>query len=185
MHTTIPATIEEIGLQLAKTAESVRPDQLSAPTPCDEFTVSDLLAHLTQVLAMTERAALKLSESVTPAKPEPDAVADASQRSARAWMTPGAMDGTTDMGFGPMPVEQVTTIIVQELALHGWDLATAVGVPYTMSDAAAQDVLRAVESFSDRARQTGSYGSAIPYSVLASPTDQALAISGRRADWNA
>ncbi|MEV6107923.1 hypothetical protein AB0M28_24945 [Streptomyces sp. NPDC051940] len=71
-------------------------------------------------------------------------------------------------------------ITLQELALHGWDLARAVGRPYQVSGAAAA-VLAVVEQIAEQARATGGYGPAIAAPAGADAFARALAASGRAA----
>jgi uncharacterized protein (TIGR03086 family) len=178
------AAIAELSDVLTVTADAVRPGQLDARTPCVGFTIGDLLGHLAAFLARSERAARKLSEPLPAGDSGPAAVTVAARAVGAAWQLPSALLGTTDMGFGEMPAELAAMITVQELGLHGWDLAVAAGRPYRLTEPTGQAVLEAVEGFAARARASGSYGPPLHVSPNAPVLQRALAAGGRSPSWS-
>jgi uncharacterized protein (TIGR03086 family) len=181
---TVTAAIAELADALTATAGAVQAGQLDARTPCADFTVGDLLGHLAGFLARSQRAARKLSEPLPAEGTGPGAVAVAARALGVAWQSADVLLGTTDMGFGPMPAEAAAVITVQELGLHGWDLAVATGSPYRLSEQTGRAVLEAVEGFAARARASGSYGPALHLSPNATALQRALAASGRSPSWS-
>lgn len=121
--------LTEFATLFARTATAVPAEQLTAATPCADFTVADLFSHLGGVLPDSERAARKLPRAAEPvaALTEPAAVAACAERAAAAWREPDALADTTEFGPGAMPAAFAAAITLQELALHGWDLARATG----------------------------------------------------------
>nr|BBM95952.1 hypothetical protein [Streptomyces sp.] len=180
---TVPAAIAELTDALTATVGAVQTGQLDGRTPCPDFTVGDLLGHLAEFLARSQRAARKLGV-LSAEGSGPEAVAAAARALGVAWQPGDALLGTTDMGFGPMPAELAAVITIQELGLHGWDLAVATGSPYRLSEPTGRAVLEAVVSFSPRARASGSYGPALHLSPNAPALQRALAASGRSPSWS-
>lgn len=186
MPTDIAPAIAEFATALAQVAASVRDDQFGARTPCEKFTAAELLAHLGWVLPSSERAARK--EPQTPADsqspPDPAAVAEAARRVAAAWSDPAAYGGITAFGPGNMPAGLAAVITLQELALHGWDLARATGQAFEASETSGRAALEAVNQLAPNARTNGSYGPPFTTSAPAPAFQQALADSGRDPGWN-
>ncbi|GAA1226768.1 TIGR03086 family metal-binding protein [Kitasatospora nipponensis] len=183
MHT----AIQEFAAAFAETASAVRAEQLSARTPCEKFTVAELLDHLAGVLPSSERAARKQPQSTAgdPAPVTPAAVAEYAINVAVAWADPAAYEGLTEFGPGEMPADFAAAITLQELALHGWDLAGATGRRFRVGEDSANTVLAVVEQIAANARATGAYGEPVAVSADASAFDRALAVSGRNPGWSA
>ncbi|MYS24419.1 TIGR03086 family protein [Streptomyces sp. DvalAA-14] len=175
--------IAELSAALTEVADAVRPEHLGGRTPCAAFDTAALLGHLAGSLAMCERAARKLAGPLPAVGSTAKEVADAARSVGTAWQLAQAPLGDTDMGFGRMPAALAVTITVQELGLHGWDLARAIGHPYRISEETEQTVLEAVEEFAARARASRSYGPALRLSPNTPALLRALAASGRSPFW--
>lgn len=111
----------------------VRLDQLDLPTPCDDFTVRDLLAHLVDVLRRV--AALGRGEEPFALPPMPD-VADDGWRDAwlaaahdvqAAWTDDATLDRTIRLPWAEMTGGVTLVSYVSEITVHTWDLAHATG----------------------------------------------------------
>jgi uncharacterized protein (TIGR03086 family) len=186
MTTDLPAAIGEFAAALARVASSVREDQLAARTPCEKFSAAELLAHLGEVLPASERAAHKVPQPAAGSAPEPDdpaAIAAAARRVAVAWSDPAAYEDTTEFGPGGMPAAVAAIITLQELAVHGWDLARATGQPFEVGEAAGRAALEAVDQIAGNARVSGAYGPPFDVPATAPAFHRALADSGRNPDW--
>ena len=120
---------------------SVRPDQYDNKTPCEEWTVRDLLEHAIGVVAGLGAAA-----SGTPGSPlklgsDPAAqFQQAAISTLAAWRTPGVFDQILDIGAGPMP-GRVLAGINLDTATHTWDIATATGQSTQLPDDVATSAL--------------------------------------------
>ncbi|MEU9449807.1 TIGR03086 family metal-binding protein [Streptomyces sp. NPDC048277] len=181
--------IRECADAVAATAAGVRAEQLREPTPCAKFTVADLVDHLTGTLLTAERAARREAPSDTAlsdAAPagSPSALVDAAGRTATVWSDAAAYEGTTMFGEWEMPAVLVASITLQELAVHGWDLARATGRPFSLGEDTAQLVLGAVEQIADQVRGNGGYGPPVAVPADAPAFQRALAASGRDPEWN-
>ena len=130
-----PAAQRTIGV-----ATSVADEQLDLPTPCPEACVGDLIDHLGVFAVGFVAAARKESEGDTPPPPTPsrsnleagwrDRLSRDLLALADAWQDPEAWDGSTFAGGIEMPAEVVGLVALDELVVHGWDIAVATGQPY-------------------------------------------------------
>lgn len=109
----------------------VTPDQLDSPTPCERWTVADLIDHLvgSQHWARCALDGLGTTESGEgSAKGDFQAAfADASARALSAFQADGALGRTVNPGFGDMPAPALLGLVTTDTFQHSWDLATATG----------------------------------------------------------
>ncbi|MFJ4773232.1 TIGR03086 family metal-binding protein [Streptomyces uncialis] len=137
---------------VARLAEGVREDQLDAPTPCPDYAVRHLLGHLVSLsVAFRDAARRELGPTTdtSPGSSLPELPADwraalpgALAEMAEAWRDPAAWEGETRAGGVPLPGAVAGLVAVDELVVHGWDLARATGQEYAPDEA----VLRASEA---------------------------------------
>ncbi len=118
----------------------VRPQQWSWPTPCTEWNVRQLVDHL--VLGQQLFARVLGGEPFEQAFPavravpdrlgsDPAATYDASGRDlVAAFAARGALERTVRVPFGTVPGAVALHLRITESLVHGWDLATALGVPF-------------------------------------------------------
>jgi len=142
--------LDDAGTEFGRLVDGTRPDQLGATTPCTEFTVRDLINHVTGGATMFAAAfehgsvpddelAAIMGDMVGD---DPSAAyAAASERVRAAYHAPGALDGSVTMPFGEFPREAALGIAVLDVAVHAWDLAQATGQDLQLTDELAEDVL--------------------------------------------
>ena len=113
----------------------VTPEQLALPTPCAEFDVAALVAHLygvaDRVAAMGQgrpAASVPADVDVLPGDLAAGYRARA-ERSQEAWADDAALARVVVAPFGPLPGHHVVGVYVSEQLAHGWDLAVATGRP--------------------------------------------------------
>lgn len=178
----------ECAAEAARIAEKARGADLDAPTTCADF---DLRALLNHWILYTSHG-LELRASKTPLPPEllerdftaeedwPAAYAAQLDRALRAWSEPSAWEGDIPLGEGhTSPAPQVATMIVKELALHGWDVARSLGEEISLGEGSALLVLRTVEEHAELFRRYGGFADPVPVPDSATPFERALALSGR------
>ncbi|MFJ3304242.1 TIGR03086 family metal-binding protein [Streptomyces sp. NPDC086549] len=186
-HSTLDPAIRECAAAVAATASGIREEQLVDRTPCEKFTVAELLDHLGATLDSAARAARKEAQprpgGTVPAV-SPGALADSADRAARAWSDPAAYEGTAEFGPGELPAAFAASITLHELALHGWDLARATGQSFAVSEETARIALGVVEQIADQARGNGGYGPAVSVPADAPAFQRALGASGRNPGWH-
>ena len=57
---------------------------------------------------------------------------------AASWQSPQAWEGLTKVGGGTLPATIAGQAGLNELVIHGWDLAQGTGQPYRADEASAQ-----------------------------------------------
>ena len=103
----------------------LKPTDNGLPTPCENFSVTQLLDHLVgSVHGIGKALGLQLLDD--PSAPAEARVADAAQATLEA-LTRRGLEGTIDMGFAQLPAPVVANILNLEFLVHAWDLATATG----------------------------------------------------------
>ncbi len=161
---------------------SVRPDDLSGPTPCDDWTVRDLIDHMSGVcFAHAEGlagAAFDRHRLGTLFGPEPVATFDAASiRALTAYQEPDALARSLIMPWGSMAATTMVKLLVIELLLHTWDLATALGRPFAMDEDLAEQAIAVLLGLPKP--QAQEFAPAIAVAAEASAQDRFLARSGR------
>lgn len=131
--------LDELGGLLGGVAGGIRPDQLDAPTPCAAFRVRDVLGHM--IAGATQFAAGFRGEDADPIEGDPAAGPDVVARAGAALGdligaigSPGALDRTIASPFGELSGEAFARYVVLDGLVHGWDMASATGLPYEPSD---------------------------------------------------
>ena len=121
----------------------VRDDQLGRPTPCTDWTITDLLAHVVQFTAVFTANARR--QEPRPPDELMDDWRDALPRDlaelAHAWRKESAWHGRVRRGCRDGRVGQRRRRI-EELTTHGWDLARATGQHLDVDDAQLDKVDR-------------------------------------------
>lgn len=188
-HDFTPAT-----KSLRSLVASVTDEQLVLPTPCTAYTVGDLVEHVGGLALAFAGAARKRpvpgSEqggSGDAARLEPgwrDRIDDALADLADAWRDPAAYEGDTEAGGVAMPGAVAASVALNEVVVHGWDLATALGRPFEASDDDVAACMVFAEPFStpESAEMRGTaFGPVVPVPDDATPLVRLLGLMGRRA----
>jgi uncharacterized protein (TIGR03086 family) len=173
---------------------AVSDDQLTAPTPCPDYTVGDLVEHVGGLAIAFTGAARK---QPVPGSEEGGS-GDASRLEpgwreridrdladlAEAWRDPAAYEGEATAGGVTMPGPIAASVALNEVVVHGWDLATALGRPFEAAPADVEACMAFAEPFStpETADQRGdAFGPVVPVADDASPLVRLLGMMGRRA----
>jgi uncharacterized protein (TIGR03086 family) len=180
--------------EVTRIAAGVRDDQLSHPTPCTELDVAAVLDHLVGLTIAFREAAAKVPQ---PPGPVPDAAHLADDWRTRlpqqlddlaaAWRDPGAWEGMTTIAGLDLPGSAVGVIALNEVLLHGWDVAAATGQEYRADPASAQACLDYGVEFARTSPQFRDqiYGPVVPVPRDAPLLDRLLGQAGRHPDWRA
>jgi uncharacterized protein (TIGR03086 family) len=177
----------------SRVVDGVRPGQFDDPTPDTEWDVRTLLNHLIlwtsyslERRAHGESVAPQLMEKDFAAEPDFAAAYRAQLDSAlAAWADSAVWDRELDAMGSATPASDVAALIVAEMVLHGWDLATATRQPYSVDDAAAAAALAAVEGNAELFRQYKGFAEPVSVAAGAPVLDRTLGLSGRDPRWTA
>ncbi|MFE9437521.1 TIGR03086 family metal-binding protein [Streptomyces sp. NPDC006602] len=192
---TDPTTLD-LGPQtriIARLAEGVTDEQLTAPTPCPDLAVRNLLGHLIGLAAAFRDAGRKDLGVTTDTRPDaarPDIgpgwreeLPKVLDELADAWRDPAAWTGMTRAGGVDLPGAVAAAVAVDELVIHGWDLARSTGQPYAPDPAALQASYDFLLACVDDPGRGDIFGPIVPGPAEASLLDRAVGLSGREPGW--
>jgi uncharacterized protein (TIGR03086 family) len=167
----------------------IRPEQLTAATPCTELDVRGLLSHL--VATVHRATAVGRGEDArtvpwqAPHPPADDwagAHADAIDRMWRVWRADdAALDRAVQAPFGVVPGRAALVAYTSETLVHGWDLAVATGQDAEADPAVAEPVLAAMQRFLPAEPRGGPvpFAAPVPPRAGAGPTERLANWCGR------
>ncbi len=175
----------------------VRDDDLRKPTPCPAYSLGDLIEHVGGLALAFTGAAKK--DHVT--YPDRAPAGDASRLGAdwrvriprdlavlaQAWREPDAWTGMTRIAGMDAPAEMVGLTVADEIAVHGWDVARALGQPYDCEPAvleAARSFLLQFASPNAPAGPDVPFGPSRPLPDDAPLLDRVVALAGRNLSWS-
>ncbi|MFC9896672.1 TIGR03086 family metal-binding protein [Nocardia sp. NPDC127579] len=173
---------------MAAVVAGITDDQLTAATPMADTTVRELLVHVVGLTEAFRQAATKeaIGHSRPPAiGPDAELVADWRERIpaqlkalAEAWRDPAAWVGETEAGGVTMPAAIMAVVALDELVIHGWDLARASGGRLTVRDA---DLDTLLEFLRDTPAEgtPGLFGPVVPVPADAPALHRVLGLTGR------
>jgi uncharacterized protein (TIGR03086 family) len=154
---------------------AVHPDQMELPTPCHDFDVQGLLAHLVAVLDRIVVIGNRGNVFEVPARSEilPDdrwpARWDATVHSALdAWADDDLLDAERQLPWTVLPGRDALAIYINELTVHTWDLAHATGQQPDWDDEVLTVSLQAIHGQlpdASRAAMWAEFASAAPEGV--------------------
>jgi uncharacterized protein (TIGR03086 family) len=174
----------------AETLERVGADQWSLDTPNEGRSVRQLVDHVVG----GDRMALAILAGGTKedglaqfARSADDtdlvaAFAESRRQLAEAFAEPGALERTVAHPSMTMPGAQLLGFRISEYALHGWDLAQAIGAGSELDPDVAQAVWAVMSPMADFLPATGMFGAGASGSLPDDATIQhrVLDLSGRR-----
>jgi uncharacterized protein (TIGR03086 family) len=183
--------------RIAALVAAVRDDQLDDPTPLPAYRVRELLDHIGGMAQAFTAAARKERNELTdqtpedPSRPLADDWRTAIPRDlgilAAAWADSDAWQGETRIAGGDNQAAVVGLVVTDELVVHGWDLATAIGADYDADPALVDGAKQFLAMFVNADLPAGD---AVPFgppraaAADASPLHEVLALCGRDLDWS-
>ncbi|MFC7535041.1 TIGR03086 family metal-binding protein [Actinoplanes sp. GCM10030250] len=190
----LPLDLEPPVRQLRALLLGVDEDDLAAPTPCPGWPVAALLDHLMGLSVAFTQAARKRSDvpGTDGPPPQPSAANLAPhwrsrlpallEELATAWKDPAAWSGTAQAGGVTLPATAMGTVAVNELVMHGWDLARATGQDYA-ADPRTLEVLVEFISQGPAEGTPGLFGPVVPVGAEEDLLHQAVGLAGRDPAW--
>jgi uncharacterized protein (TIGR03086 family) len=153
-------------------------DRLAAPTPCRDWTLRDLLAHMDDSLdAFTEAAGGRVSLTHAPATPQVVVL----QQKACALL--GLWSGEGPPGVRVGGVDLATDLLVAtaalEITVHGWDVAQSTGAGTPIPDELARHLLPVAHRVVSEADRGTRFAEALPEPVEASADVRLRTFLGR------
>jgi uncharacterized protein (TIGR03086 family) len=154
-------------------------DDLTASTPCSEWTLRDLLNHVLETQRYFVSAA-RGEDASPPGPTPPDTVSSNPAQDfaeVRAEMIGVfSADGVIEKTGPALPIAFADALV------HGWDIARATGQDATMPDGLADAAYKLIHGkFTDEQRK-GLFGPEIPVADDVTPQQRLLAYTGRTPD---
>jgi uncharacterized protein (TIGR03086 family) len=183
--------------RMADLIEGVPDELLGAPTPCLDYTLGDLVDHVRRLTLAFTAAAKKDTADMTSGRAPGDASSlgdDWRTRIPRdlgslaeAWRDPAAWTGMTMAGGIDLPGELAGIIALDELVVHGWDVARASGQDFDQDRASLEAVFGFVKQFSgagQEAARDGMFGPEVAVPEDAPLLDRLIGLTGRDPNWS-
>ena len=189
--------LEPATRRLADLVSRVADELLTAPTPCPEYSLGDLVEHVGGLALAFTAAATKTTEGAATRGPSGDASrlgADWRTRIPRdlaalaaAWRDPEAWTGMTQAGGVELPGEVAGVVALDEVVIHGWDVAWASGQAFHCEQPLLEVVHGFVVQFSgpgQEEQREGLFGPEVPVSNDAPLLDRVIGMTGRDPAWS-
>jgi uncharacterized protein (TIGR03086 family) len=189
--------LEPAARRMADLVRGIPDDQLQRPTPCPAYTVGDLLDHIAGLTLAFTAAASKATDELGSQGPSGDAsrlsddwrtrIPQDLATLAEAWRDPAAWTGMTRAGGLDLPGEVAGLVALDELVIHGWDVARATTQPYHCDQRSLEAVHGFVAQFSapgQEAGREGLFGPVVEVPDDAPLLDRVIGLSGRDPAWS-
>ncbi|WP_026424051.1 TIGR03086 family metal-binding protein [Actinokineospora inagensis] len=163
----------------------------SAPTPCTDWTTRDLVNHLvSEQLWVPHLVTGETTAQVGP-RYDGDLLGDdpaaawrsASDTSRRAWADVPD-DHPVHLSYATVPARDYRWQMTLDLAIHGWDLASATNHNPLIGEALSQAL---IDEFTDHITQwadSGIFAPPHPVTPTADPQNRLIALTGRNPNWH-
>ncbi|NIH79607.1 TIGR03086 family metal-binding protein [Amycolatopsis viridis] len=182
--TSLPS-FDRAAAAVSRVVSAVQPDQWELPTACTSWNVRAVFEHLVHGNLRTAAWARgePPPESPPPWDDAPEVFARSLSVLREALADPGLPGRTVHVPFGDVPGAMLVPIRVNELLVHGWDIADATGQSTDLEPDLAEEALSSwAARFGDAPRPPGGpFGPPVPAPAGASAADRLAAFLGRRS----
>ena len=183
------ALLERVVDETTRLVDGTTNEQLGEQTPCTEWTVRDLINHLTGGGTMF---AVSAEQGSVPDEIAQQIMGDnlgddfkgawraASTRAVKAFERPGALDQNVALPFGEMPAPIALNIAVFDVTTHACDLARATGQPAPSDELLETALGIGQQMIGPDLRQPGIFDAEQTAPEGATAADRLLAFAGRK-----
>lgn len=192
-----PVDVEPAATRMVDLISRIPDARLDAPTPCPAYTLGDLVDHVGGLSLAFTAAATKTFGDASAQGPSGDAsrlgddwrtrIPRDLAALAAAWRDPGAWSGMTQAGGLELPGEVAGLVVLDELVVHGWDVARASGQAYDPDPQSLEAVHGFVAQFSvpgQEAARQGLFGPVVAVPEAAPLLDRVIGLTGRDPAWS-
>ncbi|MEU4995863.1 TIGR03086 family metal-binding protein [Streptomyces sp. NPDC021622] len=167
----------------------VRADQWDASTPCTDWSVRDLVNHLTAEQLWVPSL---IRDGATIASvgdafdgdmlgPDPVASWDTAAAAAReAFAEPGALDRTVHLSFGDTSAVFYCGQMITDLVVHAWDLSRGIGADERLPEDLVAFAAREIAPYAADLEKSGLFAPAVEPPADADVQTKLLSLLGRR-----
>ncbi|MEU3496946.1 TIGR03086 family metal-binding protein [Kitasatospora cineracea] len=166
---------------------AVPADGWRGPTPCTDWTVRQLVGHLTaeqlwvpDLLAGATVAEIGDRHDGDVLGDDPFAAWTAAAGAARvAFAEPGALERTVQLSYGARRAAGYAREMTVDAIVHGWDLARGIGADDRIDPAAAEFALAELAPQADSLAASGLFADPVPVPEGADAATRLLGLVGR------
>lgn len=182
--------------RMARLLEAVPNDSMDAPTPCPNLPLGALIDHVGGFAKVFAASARKDVGELTAQPPDPRAdnlepgwrarmAADLSAL-ADAWDAPDAWEGMTQAGGQELAGAMAGRIALDELVVHGWDIAQATGQRFDCEAVTLGEVEATVQQVrgGNDGDIPGLFGPVVAVADDADALERVLSLTGRDPGWS-
>ncbi|MDT8912635.1 TIGR03086 family metal-binding protein [Amycolatopsis sp. PS_44_ISF1] len=156
-------------------------------TPCTEWSVRDVVNHLVAEQLWVPHLLAGATLDDVGDRFEGDVLGEdpvaawarASAAARAAWLSPGAVQHTVHVSFGLIPAEEYGWQMTLDLAVHGWDVATALGRPNPVPDELAGRLLDMLRPMVEQWQGLGVFDPPVAAGRTADAPTRLVALLGR------
>jgi len=169
----------------------LKDDQWQNPTPDEEWSVRDLVNHVTvEDLWVPDMMAGKTVAEVG-SKFDGDQLGD-DPKAVWAKASESAVNtfkahpkGVAHLSFGDTPAQGYASQMFLDHLIHAWDLAKGAGLDYTPSQTLVEAGFMEMSKQAEDWRRGGAFKAKVEVSQNATILDKLLALTGRNPNWKA
>ena len=180
----IPAAIDRFGARV----HAVPPDRWDSPTPCSEWNVRELVAHMCFEHRWAPHVLAGESMDEVGGRYDGDLLDGdpvrgwdrAAETSRAAWVATDAHASPVHVSFGWLPVGEYAVQMLVDLTVHEWDLARGAGLDERVDPECVDEALAYLRGDPVMLHGPGLFAGAVE-AGSADPLDQLLALTGRSA----
>lgn len=182
--------------QLRTVVDGISDDQLPGRTPCANYRVSGLVNHVLGLTVAFRYAADKDPKASAEPPGDPEAPAEVSlpadwrerighqlDELVSAWRNPAAWEGETEAGGVQAPAAVLGRVALQEIVIHGWDLARATGQDFECDQVSQDELLALLRESASAEGVAGLFGPMVVVAEDAPTMDRIIGFSGRDPHW--
>lgn len=163
--------------------DGVADDQLTDPTPCEEWHVRDLIGHIVDNHRHFQEMVGRQPAAGPEVADDPSgAFATAADQTRQDLGDPDRAQTSYEGHFGKKTYAwAIDSFMTSDLVIHGWDLAQATGQHAEIPEAEMARITADVETWGEGARSPEVYGPAVDVGDGADDLTRFLGLVGRRA----
>ncbi|MFJ6777943.1 TIGR03086 family metal-binding protein [Streptomyces yangpuensis] len=167
----------------------IKNGQWDAPTPCTEWTVRDLVNHVTgeqlwiPPLITEGRTVEELGDAFSGDVLGDDPVAAwdrASGAAHAAFAASGALERTVQLSYGPARGSAYCSELTADCVVHTWDLCRGIGADDRLPDTLVEFSIKEVMPYADGLAASGMYAEPVEVPAGADAQTRLLAMVGRK-----
>jgi uncharacterized protein (TIGR03086 family) len=170
--------LKPAGRALSAVVAGIEQDDLDSPTPCEKYSVRELLVHVDEgargFAGDHTSPPLDLSGATWR-----ETLADRLDRLGDAWVAPEAWEGSSDLAGLDLSNAEWGRIALTEVVVHGWDLAAATGQEIDLPEETVRACFEHVSGFLKEPPVPELWGPAVAVPDDAPLLDRVVGVTGR------